>query len=480
MRHTRLLLVCLCLVGADLSAQDRLPVPTSAAQHQAERLLRGAYKAAYASKFSTEKLALAKTLLLRARSRQDDAAGQFAAYQEARALAVQVWNIELAIAVARECATRFDLSAYSMVAEVLAAAAKVPHGQAENRILTQVTIGIAVEAAAAEDVDSAGRLIAVAANLAQALKEAPLLAAVAARSKEIADLRVWLGRVRNAAATLGRQPDDAAAHAILGEHEALRHANWELGLEHLCNGADADLQALALRDRSNSVATDEQVALAGTWWDLGEQRAGLARLNARQRALFWYEKAGGGTVPMLDKARMADRLPALRVERLTRGDWLAADAPSAYEFDRYAAFDAGCIDIRPGSKDLSFADLTKLSGEFDGVSVRVRLDDAASVQAYVVYEKDQQCLLYDGAQGLLAAAWQRKDHCWVHHCGCQPRDPQAMFLAVLLRGEEAVVYVDGVELGLVPTKQRVLNAVSLQASAGRVRFDQVQMHRKAW
>jgi len=479
LRITLLLMACWTVATIPVVAQERLPVPAPAAQRQAERSLRDANKAAYASKWSSEKLALAKTLLERARKRQDDEVGQFVAYQEARQLAAQASNVDLALEAARECAARFQVAMYPLAIEALTIAGKVPRGLSELRILVHTCLRTAQEAADAEDTDSAGKAVALASNLARPLKDATLLAAVATRNNQVNETKAWLARVANARPKLQVTPDDAISHRLLGQYEALRHANWEVGLEHLASADDADLKALALRDRSAPVAADDQTALADSWWDLAEHLDGVMRQNARQRALTWYEKAAKGDVPLLGKARMSERLAALRVERLTC-DWLPGDDHSFFDADQDSSFSEGCITIRPTAGFMSSVRLTRFPYDVDGVSVRVRPGQGPKVQAYLAYEPQKECVLYDRDQGLVAAAWQSKPLDWEHRIWNPPNNAAEIWMTVILVASEAVIYIDGVEIGRVPTKLRNLESISLDACLGAVQFDQIKVHRKPW
>ena len=476
MRITLILMACWALASTPAVAQERLPVPAPAAQRQAERSLRDANKAAYASKWSSEKLALAKTLFERARRRQDDEAGQFVAYREACLLAVQASNLDLGLEAARECAGRFEVAMFPMAIDALTAAGKLPHGAAETRSIVQTCLRIAQEAAAAEDVDSATKAVNLASTLARPLKDSLLLTAATSCSTEVSELRSWLARVANARTTLQTSPDDATAHRLLGEYEALRHANWDAGLDHLRRGDDAELKALALRDRA---AGDDLAILADAWWDLGEHLTGLMRHNARQRALSWYEKTTEGGVPVLLQTRIIERLAILRVERLTC-NWLPVDDPRFLEPDEDSRLDSGRVTILPTGTSMARTYVNKLPYDVDGISVRVRPGQGPKVQAYLVYELERECIVYDRAQSIVAAAWQSKPLYWDHHVEHTPNSPDEICMAVVLVASEAVVYVDGVEVGRVPTKLRVLNSVSLQACFGSSQFDQIKVRRKSW
>jgi hypothetical protein len=477
MRTATLLVACLVVLAAHVLAQERMPRPEPAHQRQAERSVRETYKAEYARRPAADKLALAKTLLQRARDGKDDAVLQFVLLQEARALAVQAGNLEVGMQAVRETTRRFQVVAHVLTAELLAAAGKAARTPTENLVLARAWLQLAREAAEVEDADAAGKAVAAAATLARTLKDTPLLALVSARTKEATDLKAWLARVASARSTLAKDPDDAAAHAIVGQHEALIRCHWDEGVVHLSKCAEPELKALAIRDLGDPSDADEQAVLGDSWWDLAERQTGPARLNARQRALFWYEKSSRLGASGLAKARIEDRMPPLRIEKLTRGDWLEVGDLALYDAGPGVGGGSGVVEIVPKPEFSEHAELIQVPGDIDGLAVRVRPGQGRGLQAYVIYQREKEGILFERSRGV-SAVWQSKDLLWDHHFGQKPKSADEFHVAVILMDGAAVVYLDGVEIGRVKTELRALDYLALRAGDGPVRFDQIRLRRR--
>ncbi len=109
---------------------------------------------------------------------------------------------------------------------------------------------------------------------------------------------------------MARHPDDAAAHLTLGKFECFVLGNWDEGLGHLAQGADATLKAAAaLELQAPGEASPLQIGDA--WWDAAEADA-PDRDALRAHAARWYRREGKLTG--LKKTRVEKRLAELAAE----------------------------------------------------------------------------------------------------------------------------------------------------------------------
>ena len=116
---------------------------------------------------------------------------------------------------------------------------------------------------------------------------------------------------REAEAKLKADPEDAAAHLLLGQNCCLDD-DWKSGLPHLAKGSDAKLQALAKRElASPPAAANDQIKLADAWWTLAKTRQGEERDVLLLRASYWYDLAHAKLSSGLYRLKAEKRLEEL-------------------------------------------------------------------------------------------------------------------------------------------------------------------------
>ena len=116
---------------------------------------------------------------------------------------------------------------------------------------------------------------------------------------------------REAEAKLKANPEDAAAHLLLGQNCCLDD-DWKNGLPHLAKGSDAKLQALAKRElASPPAAPNDQIKLADAWWTLAKTRQGEERDVLLLRASYWYDRAHAKLSSGLNRLKAEKRLEEL-------------------------------------------------------------------------------------------------------------------------------------------------------------------------
>ena len=126
------LLGCALLFALSLQAGaqgKKTPVPSPAAQKKAEELVKEVYQAEYAKarQDNTAKGQLATTLLQEGRLTNDDLAGKFVLFRDARDLAAQVGDVPTALQAIEELTLHFTIKpaqAFTMKATALATASK--------------------------------------------------------------------------------------------------------------------------------------------------------------------------------------------------------------------------------------------------------------------------------------------------------------------------------------------------------------------
>jgi hypothetical protein len=468
-------LVLAILLGNPLAAQDtRAPAPDAAAQKEAEKSIRDVFKDEYAKRSTADKTALAKKLLEQGIQTKDDPASQFVLFRESRDAAAQAGDVETAMQAIDELAARFAVDAPSMRSAAVATISKNAKSPEELTPLAKLLLKSAEDALAKDQFDAAEKGIESAIALAKRAKDVPLVARAEVQKKVIADFKAKFEKVKKSKEVLASTPNDPPASTLVGEYECLQKGNWKDGLPLLAQGSDSALKTLAQRDLAKPEGAAEQAAVADGWWDLGEKLTGNARDQAKARALGWYESS----VPRLTglaKAKVDQRLAALRAEKLAAGDWIDVSDPRLFGQGGKAG-DPVTVTAVPGAAlQLPLEKFPK--GEFDGFSVRARQGEG-DVMSLVIFEGDQRAATLSASRVRFGLAHAQGVKSWNHDIDGPVAKRGECVMTVLLKEGHYVAYMDGQELGKVKTAELRISNLTLRSENGPTRFDQIRLRRK--
>lgn len=283
-------------------------VPGNDSLSQAERLVREIFAEDYRGTSPATKAILARKLLSKATTVDDDPAGLYVMLREARDLAV----------ASRDAATTTD------AITLLHASFQVPLGQqlddwfkvaalpqaAEAHRTIAERVGSLIHTAfAADDYELAVRAAQQARNSARQSADMALAAQAEATLTRVRQLEKQHQAYRSALGQLEMDPNDKTANFTAGSFLAGINSDWGTGLSMLAKGSDVQLSELAKRDLVTPTTADEQIALADGWWELAEkQKKYQAMAEAlRRRAATWYRAALPKTSGLV-KEKLASRL----------------------------------------------------------------------------------------------------------------------------------------------------------------------------
>jgi hypothetical protein len=268
--------------------------PDKAAVVAKAKEIREIFKDEYASKNPEERIALTKKLLKSAQEQKDDRLTKLVLLQEARDLALQVGEAEVALSSVKQLSVEFNEDLGEASVAMFSKLIALPGRQATyyQSLLSPISKAI-LELQDLDDYDSALRLANMAQALARRVNDAPSVTRSTAVIKELSLLKGLFAKARTARETLQQNPQDAAANQTWGEFLCFAKNDFDKGLKHLKNGTDADLQELAKRDLANPEKTEEILALADAWWTAAEGAKDRARSLMRERALTHYQKLMG-------------------------------------------------------------------------------------------------------------------------------------------------------------------------------------------
>ncbi len=127
-----------------------------------------------------------------------------------------------------------------------------------------------------------------------------------------------------ACAAVEANPDDPAAHDLLGAWYCLVQDDWATGLGHVARGGNVQLRALARAEwaptgadvpapangSAPAAVSKDPLARGDAWWDAAAEQTD-ARLVALGRAGYWYRRVAPGTLGGLRKLHVERRLEVI-------------------------------------------------------------------------------------------------------------------------------------------------------------------------
>jgi hypothetical protein len=470
----RLLVLVLALSGP--MQDNRLPVPEAAAQKEAEKLLRDVFKEEYARKAPADRAALSRTMLQRGLEKDEEAASRHALLREAKELAIQAGDWDLALKATDSYILAFEGDGVQLKEATLAAWAKVVGPFAETVKLARAYLAFAEEAGKSGRFDAAERAAAQASSLAKKVKDVALAAKAETLGKDLADRRGQGEKLAAARRTLETKPADPEANLLVGRQECLVEGNWDLGLPKLAQGSDPTLKALARRDLLSPAGAGECAAVGDGWWDLAEQQTGPVRLRVRERARSWYERALPGLAG-LTKAKVTQRLGELGMDRFP-GVWV--DVTDGKRFGRTERPGEAITLVPDEGKDRLSLFQEFPPGTFDAVTLRMRFPAEWTGKGMIDLDERTKCLVVHRTNRVVALCTKPKtdEIRWKVQKQIECPEGQDFVVTVVLCNGAYEFFLNGNAVGSLPTTIRTIGEFDLLAGGVPVAFDQIKLRRK--
>jgi hypothetical protein len=285
-------------------ADQRLPVPDEAARSQARTEIRSLYEEEYRlARQPVAKVDLARKLMAVVSPEADDPLGMYALLEEARSLAMEARDGELAISIVEELARRFDVDEWVLKVDVVREQSVAAKTLPERGAVYQAAVKLAEEAAQAEAYGSAIELLGIADRLAQRVRAYALAKECRSRIRELTDEKQQWELAQQARAKLADDPDDPAANRVLGLFLCFVRDVWEQGLPLLIKANDSGLQRVLEQELNPPSDAPRQARLGDLWWDTAGRAAGSEKQQFTARACHWYRQAVVG-LNGVEKARV--------------------------------------------------------------------------------------------------------------------------------------------------------------------------------
>ncbi len=271
-------------------------VPTDAAQAEALKTLKAAFKEEFAARRKTEDRQLFARVLLEQGHTATDDTERFVVLTEASAQAAKAGDHTTVLAAQDALAGQFTVNARELRLAALAdLAPNLPTEEAANATLEAMLL-LAEVGIAKDDYPFTARTCKEADALARRLNNAPQVARVktiADRAKFLADEFRKIGPLEED--LLGSMTPDS--HLRLGQFLCFAKGDWQSGLPHLTECGEAALQAAAINELaaiSNPAASAGPQKIADGWYDLGQKQKKAAKEEIYVHALTWYRRAAPG------------------------------------------------------------------------------------------------------------------------------------------------------------------------------------------
>jgi hypothetical protein len=294
------------------------PVPNEAAQARAAKLVQELFQGKYAAATTGEqRQALARELLAKAKTMQDDPAGQYMLLHDAGNFAVKAADVEMALEAIGQMQAAFEIDVVAMKVGVLAAIGKAALGKPQCKALAESAVALIDAAVAGDQYELAGQLAVTAVNAARKTQDGTLLKRATARKKSLEELEKAHEQVEPALAALEAHPADPQANLAVGRFYCLFAGDWERGIPLLALG-DGPLPEMAGMELQGAATPEEQAQLGDGWWDAGDNDTTAARKKLQGHAAYWYRQAMQGLSGLL-KEKTQKRLDELEAAEKTAG-----------------------------------------------------------------------------------------------------------------------------------------------------------------
>lgn len=297
-----------------------MAVPEGKALAEAEKTVRTIFQSDYARKKPADMVEFARKLLKTAEETRDEPAAKYVLYRDASEIAARGGDVALALDAVEALSRGFisDRLELKLTALDTAEKAQVAPGKA----VADAALEVAENAVEADEYPAAMRFLKLASVAAARLKVATLIAAVAARSKEVEVIQKAYVATEADRKALVLNPKDAAASARYGRFVCMVKGDWDTGLPLLARGDDDALKIAAEKDQARPTAATDRAELGDRWWSLGEKLDPTQQTEVRLRAYHWYQLALAGGLTGLSKVRAEQRMAEmakLAEQRASRG-----------------------------------------------------------------------------------------------------------------------------------------------------------------
>lgn len=280
---------------AGVLTTSKLATPDAAALAAAQQEIHELFKSEYAlarkadGKNQEPKTSLARTLMARAQSTDDNPAACYVMLSEAAELAAEAGQLSLAWDILVELGDRFNMQSLALMERAIKAATPFAKSLEEIAFLGSMYVLLLDEAVQVNDFETAGKAAQSAATATRKLTS--LKEQLALRVRRINQLRDAYEAAKSAQLVLQTNPEDGPANLDWGRYLCFYQANWATGLPLLAKCSDATVAEVARRDLDQPRDMEALDRLGDDWWELAEKEKEPVKTTIRERAIEAWQMA---------------------------------------------------------------------------------------------------------------------------------------------------------------------------------------------
>jgi len=272
-------------------AEKALDPPSKKALDEARAVVRDLFKKEMdAVKTPAQSADLARVLFKQAWASKSDPAGYFALLEQTALLAAKGGDVTTAFAAIDELTRAFRSTSLGLKRDALVTLGNNLPPPAHKQI-AELALSLIDRAIEADDYALARDLVKIGGASGRKAKDAATAKVANTRTAEVEKLAKQFAVVKDALATLEKQPADPAANLLAGTYFCFSKGDWARGLPMLAQGGDAALKSLAEKDLAQPTEPAEQVAIGDAWWATAEKGDAVAKGRLQSRTAEWYQKA---------------------------------------------------------------------------------------------------------------------------------------------------------------------------------------------
>lgn len=275
------------------AADERKPAPPpdNAAVTTNQEIIRGLYKAEYASRKPEERTELAKKLLKQGLESTGDVATRYVLLREARDVAAGGGDAGTALRAHDQLAKEFAIAATAEKVSLVTTLGRTVRTADGARDVIAAAMTLIDQLVAEDNFTMAKQVGNTAVAVSRKAGKPELAAAVQARMKDIETGKRECEKAKTALATLETNPEDADARLVAGRYVCVCKQDFDRGLKWLVSCGNADLETLAKADLAAPTEAAAQFRLGEAWHAYAAKQKDPDKSVWLSRAAFWYGKA---------------------------------------------------------------------------------------------------------------------------------------------------------------------------------------------
>jgi len=286
--------------------------PTDEQRGEALKAIRDIYKDDIKAADSPRAMrSLADSFYSEANDSGGDRLSQYVLFEMAAKTAAEGGDLDRAFRAVDRIGSIFKVNGLSMKADLLEDLGKAASHRGgtpeQNSQVVQAARSLCEEALEKTELQVAEKLMRIALPAARRLKDRQLVAEIDESSRTVSRMRTQYRMVEKALEVLETKPDSPEASLTVGNWRCFVEGDWEKGLPLLAQCDSDEVSKAATLDMKNPSTPADVVAVGDAWWDLSDDRSGMEKHRARQRAAHWYNRAIG-QLSGLTKTKVEKRL----------------------------------------------------------------------------------------------------------------------------------------------------------------------------